>query len=404
MVHAFSRRGLLVSSGALVAWSHLPRVASAAPARDPRFVFINLRGALDGLAAVAPYADPDYERVRNGLVLPMDGGTAAVRLNEMFALHPAMKTFADLYRQREALVVHAVASPYRERSHFDGQDVLESGLGGVARTSTGWLNRATAAIPSGERVNPTEALSVGAAVPLVMRGKAPVVTWLPPGFPAASEQTRDRLLGIYTHVDVELAGRFEEALRLERAAVANPTMGKPEAKRPDTGAFREAGLAAGRLLARDDGPRVGTMSFLGWDTHQDEKPLDGQLNRLLGSLDAAIDGLRSELGPVWKETVVVVATEFGRTARMNGTLGTDHGTATVAFLAGGALKGGRVIADWPGLSDARLHDNRDLAATTDIRAVFKGLLRDHLGIGEDRLATDIFPGSIAIKPMGGLVA
>ena len=145
------------------------------------------------------------------------------------------------------------------------------------------------------------------------------------------------------------------------------------------------------------------MSFLGWDTHADEKPLDGQLNRLLGALDAAIDGLRSELASAWKDTVVVVATEFGRTARMNGTLGTDHGTATIALLFGGAVKGGRVIADWPGLADTKLYQNRDLAPTADVRALFKGILRDHVGLDEKQLAEQVFPASTQIKPLGGLV-
>ncbi|MDR3373848.1 MAG: DUF1501 domain-containing protein [Ancalomicrobiaceae bacterium] len=401
--HVVSRRGLLLTGGALVAWGYLPNAAMAAAGRDPRFVFINLRGALDGLAAVAPVGDPDYERVRSGLVLPTSGANPAYKLNDFFVLHPAMKTFADLYSKGEALVVHAVASPYRERSHFDGQDVLEAGLGGVGKSATGWLNRATALIPKGERIDPVEGLSVGAAVPLVMRGPAPVVTWLPQGFPPATDDTRNRLAEIYAHVDPELARRFDEALKVEHAAMADPTA-KPGAKRPDAGSFREAGLAAGRLLARADGPRLGSMSFLGWDTHADEKPLDGQLNRLLGALDAAIDGLRSELAGAWKDTVVVVATEFGRTARMNGTLGTDHGTATIALLVGGAVKGGRVIADWPGLTDAKLYQNRDLAPTNDVRAVFKGILRDHIGLDEKLLASEVFPASAQIKPLGGLVA
>lgn len=402
-LHAFSRRGFLVTGGALVAWTHLPKFAHAAAGRDPRFVFINLRGALDGLAAVAPYGDPDYQKIRDGLTLPLDGTAPAFKLDETFALHPAMKTVQQLYQDRQAIIVHAAASPYRERSHFDGQDVLESGLPGVGRVSTGWLNRATGAMPKGEHINPVSAISVGAEVPLVMRGKAPVVTWLPAGFPVAAESTRDRLLALYQHTDGELAQRFNAALQLDHATSANTMAGPAGQKRPDAGSFREAGVAAGKLLARDDGPRIGSMSFLGWDTHANEKPVDGQLGKLLGSLDAAIDGLKSEMGPVWHDTVIVVATEFGRTARMNGTFGTDHGTGTVAFIAGGAVKGGRVIADWPGLAEARLYQNRDLAATTDLRAIFKGLLHDHVGLDEKVLATEIFPDSAKVKPMAGLV-
>ena len=282
----------------------------------------------------------------------------AVKLDGMFALHPAMKTFAALYAEKQAIVVHAAASPYRERSHFDGQDVLESGLGGVGKTSTGWLNRATGAIPKGEHINPISAISVGAEVPLVMRGKAPVVTWLPVGFPPASESTRDRLLAIYNHTDAELAralqrGDCPRQGDCQRSGDGRQARSAETAGSPDR--FMRLALLPANCSARDDGPRIGSMSFLGWDTHANEKPMDGQLGKLLGSLDSAIEGLKSEMGPVWHETVIVIATEFGRTARMNGTMGTDHGTGTVAFIAGGAVKGGRVVADWPGLAEAKLY-------------------------------------------------
>lgn len=392
-LHAVSRRGFLLTTGALVAWANVPRIASAAPARDPRFVFINLRGALDGLAAVAPIGDPNYESARQGLTLA--GG---VPLDGLFALNPAMPTIAGLYRDKQAIVFHAVASPYRERSHFDGQDVLESGMPGVGKVDSGWMNRALAALPAGERHN-GRGLSVGAGLPLVMRGKAQVVTWIPPGFQPASEDTRTRLLSLYQHRDQELATRLTDAIKLE--ASAGSMMDRNKQRGPQN--FREAGLAAGRLLATPDGPRIGTMSFLGWDTHASEDPTKGTLSKLLASLDAAVDGLKTELGPAWNETVVLVATEFGRTVRMNGTDGTDHGTGTVAFLLGGAVKGGRVVADWPGLAEAQLYEKRDLKPTIDIRSVAKGVLRDHLGIGDDQLTRAIFPSSGGVKSLDGLI-
>jgi uncharacterized protein (DUF1501 family) len=163
-----------------------------------------------------------------------------------------------------------------------------------------------------------------------------------------------------------------------------------------------AGTAA-KYLAQPDGPRVGALSFTGWDTHINEGAASGALAGLLGVLDGAIAAFERNMGAAWSETVVVLITEFGRTARINGTDGTDHGTGTVALLAGGALRGGRVIADWPGLKDANLYEKRDLAATTDLRAVLKGVLKDHLRLDDSVLATNVFPGSGDVKPMPGLL-
>jgi len=409
--HEFSRRGFLYTSGALMAWAFMPRIASAAPAsRDPRFVMIVLRGALDGLAAVAPRGDGDYERVRNGLVLPSDGTAAGIKLDGFFELNPNMTRFADLFRKGEGLIVHASASPYRERSHFDGQDVLESGQTAAGRTDTGWLNRALESLPKGDAIGKRDALALGAEIPLIMRGKANVVTLMPAGGIQPALDTRSRLLDLYTHTNPLLAQNLTEALNLDAtlgggAGMAEMTTAAAAAVAdPQQRAFRTAGVTAGRLLAKPDGPRVGAMSLLGWDTHAAEGPLDGRLGKLLGALDQTIDGLRSELGDAWKQTVVAVATEFGRTVRMNGTSGTDHGTATVMFLAGGAVKGGRVLADWPGLSQNALYEQRDLRPTTDTRSIFKGVLRDHLGLSEKVLGETVFPESAAVKPTAGIVA
>ncbi|MFO1185135.1 MAG: DUF1501 domain-containing protein [Bauldia sp.] len=408
--HEFSRRGFLYTSGALMAWAFMPRIASAAPAgHDPRFVMIVLRGALDGLAAVAPRGDPDYERSRLGLVMPTEGAGAGIKLDGFFELNSNMPKFADLYRSQQGLIVHAAATPYRERSHFDGQDVLESGQTVPGRTDTGWLNRALAALPRGEAIAKRDALALGSEIPLIMRGQAHVVTLMPQGGIPPAPDTRARLLDLYTHTNPMLAQHLSDALNLESAvggAEGMNAMGKASAAMggdQQERAFRTAGMTAGKLLAKADGPRVGAMSLLGWDTHAAEGPLDGRLGKLLSALDQTIDGLRSELGDAWKQTVVAIATEFGRTVRMNGTSGTDHGTATTMFLAGGAIKGGRVLADWPGLSEKSLHEQRDLRPTTDSRSVFKGILRDHLGLPEKVLAEQIFPGSASVGPLAGLV-
>ena len=406
-LHAPSRRQLLLASGTLFAWAYLPKVARA-EGRDPRLLVIVLRGALDGLAAVAPVGDPDWASLRGDKGLALDGKTPALPLNSFFALNPAMPNLHRLYKAGAATIVHAAATPYRERSHFDGQDVLESGLGKPGATDTGWLNRALFSLqPAGRAGRGRDAFAVGPIAPLVVRGPAPVLSWTPRRLPPASEDTLMRLLDLYRHTDPALARVLEERLGLATIARAG---GMDDQQPRAAGAgqvkayFAESAGTAAKFLARADGPRIGALAFDGWDTHADEGTMSGRLAMLLGALDGALAAIETEMKEAWRETVVAVVTEFGRTARINGTEGTDHGTATVALLAGGALKGGRVVADWPGLKPANLHDGRDLKPTTDLRAVLKGLLKDHLRVDDAALATKVFPDSGAVKPMAGLLA
>jgi uncharacterized protein (DUF1501 family) len=408
-----TRRGMLLGSGALFAWAFAPKTARA-EGRDPRFLTIVLRGALDGLAAVAPVGDPDWIKLRGDKGLKLDGKDAALPLDGFFALNPAMPNLHRLYRAGQAMVVHAAATPYRERSHFDGQDVLESGLARPGHADTGWLNRALAGLEPDERVrtgtNGRRTFAVGPVTPLVVRGPAQVLSWVPPRLPAVSDDTTMRLLDLYRHTDPALAQVLEERIGL---AALGPTA-VPAGTRPaDMGAavqvgnmdlvrgyFAEVAGAAAKFLANPDGPRVGALALDGWDTHNNETP---RLSPLLGALDAALAAVETGMGAAWNETVVALITEFGRTARINGTDGTDHGTGTVALLTGGALNGGRVVADWPGLKEADLHEKRDLRATTDLRAVLKGLLRDHLRVEDRALAAAVFPDSDGARTMEGLV-
>jgi uncharacterized protein (DUF1501 family) len=422
-LHAPSRRELLLASGVLFAWAHLPKVAMA-EGRDPRLLVIVLRGALDGLAAVAPVGDPDYQALRGDKVLRLDGPSPALRLDRFFALNPAMPNLHRLFAAGQASIVHAVATPYRERSHFDGQDVLESGLAAPGATDTGWLNRALSALEPGGRVDPgnRKAFAVGPVTPLVVRGPAPVLSWTPPRLQPAGEDTLMRLLDLYRHSDAALARALEERIGLAAIARAGGMETEPQpgqsgpgaaqAGQPRPGAaqanqvrayFAESAGSAAKFMARPDGPRVGALAFDGWDTHADEGAINGRLAALLGALDGAIAAIETGMGAAWRDTVVAVVTEFGRTARINGTEGTDHGTATIALLAGGAVKGGRVIADWPGLKTANLRDQRDLKPTTDLRAVIKGVLRDHLRMPDTMLAAKVFPESTSVKPLTGLV-
>ncbi|HVY58645.1 MAG TPA: DUF1501 domain-containing protein [Xanthobacteraceae bacterium] len=409
-LHAPTRRELLLASGVLFAWTYLPKAARA-EGRDPRFLVIVLRGALDGLAAVAPVGDPDWVRLRGDKALTLDGPTPGLPLDGFFALNPAMPNLHRLYKAGQATIVHAAATPYRERSHFDGQDVLESGLTKPGGAESGWLNRALAALVPGERVaSKASAFAVGPVTPLVARGPAPVMSWTPPRLPPASNDTAMRLLDLYRHTDPTLARALEERMGLAAVARAGGIPTGPEKMTPGIGVarvrayFAEAAGAAGKFLAQSDGPRIGALAFDGWDTHADEGVLSGRLAALLGALDGAVAAIETNMGDAWHETVVAVVTEFGRTARINGTEGTDHGTATVALLAGGALKGGRVIADWPGVADAKLYEGRDLRATTDLRAVMKGVLQDHLRVPGTALAQSVFPDSQAARPLSGLLA
>jgi len=409
--HLPTRRDMLLGSGALFAWSYLPKLARA-EGRDPRLLVVVLRGGLDGLGMVAPVGDPDWVKLRGEKGLALGGKPPAVPLDSFFALNPAMPNLHRLYLAQQATIVHATATPYRERSHFDGQDVLESGYDRPGRMESGWLNRALGLLEADGRVDPrgARALAVGPVTPLVVRGPAPVMSWVPQRLLPASDDTQARLLDLYLHTDAKLARALQgrqDLLAVGRAAGISPVSG-PEDERTAGFArlrqyFNDVAVTAAKYLARPDGPRVGAVGVNGWDTHINEGATGGQLANLLGALDGTIPAFEQNMGETWKETVVVFITEFGRTARINGTEGTDHGTGTVAWIIGGAVKGGRVIADWPGLKEANLYEDRDLKATTDLRAVLKGVLRDHLRVDERALAATVFPGSDGVKPMAGLV-
>ena len=410
-----TRRHLLSLTGSAATMLALgpARLALADAPTDARFVLAIQRGAMDGLHAVPPYGDPNYKAMRADLALPDNGAADGVLdLDGKFGLHPKLPELKAWYDRGELAVVHAVATPYRERSHFDGQDVLESGINRPGVVDSGWLNRALLALEPDGRVNPdgSRAISVGAITPLVVRGQAPILSWAPQKLLPASEDTQARLLDLYQHTDPKLASALQEQMRMAAlggAGVADP-MSDDASLRPPGAArirayFAEMAGAAARFLGKTDGPRVGALGFVGWDTHINEGAASGQLANLLGALDGALAAIEIGMGEAWRDTAVAVVTEFGRTARINGTDGTDHGTATVAFLAGGALRGGRVVADWPGLKPAQLYEARDLKPTTDLRAVLKGLLRDHLRVPESALASSVFPDSADVRPIAGLV-
>jgi len=391
------RRNVLSALGATAAFGgFIPKIARAAGSRDPRLVVIVLRGALDGLTAAPPVGDPDYAGVRAQFVMP-----DAIPLDAMFSVHPSLSNFSRQYKAGQAILIHAAASPYRDRSHFDGQDVLESGMTAPGHTDSGWLNRFLQTLPVDQRANP-RGLGIGGVTPLVIRGQAPVLGWAPSTLKPVDADLPPRLMSLYQASDPMLAKVLNEAIVTGRVANGYSGMSKGAGGGPgDPQTMIAMAEGSARLLAADDGPRICALAFEGWDTHAQETQ---RLKTLLAGLDGALGAFETTLGPKWQDTAVLVMTEFGRTVAINGTQGTDHGTAAAAFLTGGAVKGGRVIADWPGLKGNQLYQNRDLMPTTDLRAVAKGLMTSLYDISAQALADKVFPDSADVKPMMGLIA
>jgi uncharacterized protein (DUF1501 family) len=389
-----SRRRFLVHalSGAIA--MQLPDWTFAAVPGESRLVVVLLRGALDGLAAVPPLGDPQYASLHGALAVPTG---ATTRLDGFFGLHPQLAFCAERWGAGELLPCHAVATPYRDRSHFDGQNVLENGGDRPSASASGWLNRALAAMP-----RTYKGLALGQNVPLILRGPAPVTTWAPSTLRDPDEDLIERLEDLYSG-DELLSARLTEATQaVELAADANVATGGRGQRGSDSERLKSNAATAGRMLAAADGARVAVMDASGWDTHANQGSAHGQLANRLKSLDGALRALHEGLGPAWRRTIVVVLTEFGRTAAINGTRGTDHGTGTVALLLGGAVAGGRVVADWPGLRPADLFEGRDLQPTISVHALIKGVLRDHLAVAEGALA-QVFPAGALDRPVAGLV-
>ncbi len=386
-----TRRGALLGLGAAFTLGRASLALASAPT-ERRLVVVLMRGALDGMAAVVPYGDPALASLRAELIPGAVGSEGGMRdLGGFYGLHPSLAAMHAMYRLGELLPVHAVAGHYRTRSHFEAQDYMEGGAD--ERMSSGWLNRAVGLLPAQPGVD--AALAVGGTVPLLLRGAAHVVAWAPPVFTSPDPDLCARIAAL--HKDDPVTGpAILEALK-ERGFSSETLAGMEKPK--NAGSFPALAAVAGRFLAAANGPRVAALELGGWDTHA------GQVRRLdeaLAQLDAGMAALRAALGDAWQHTAVLVMTEFGRTAGVNGTRGTDHGTGTVAFVAGGRVAGGRVLANWPGLAPARLLEARDLQPTTDLRSVAKALLVQHLGLQAGALLS-VFPGSEAAVAASGVV-
>ena len=395
-----NRRKLLKTIGLGAVAASIPGVSFSKANGDSRLVVVILRGAVDGLALVAPYGDGKYRSVRGELALPAPGNEGGLlKLDGMFGLHPSMKSTYELYQKKQLLPVHAIASPYRERSHFDGQDVLENGVTRAGDKRDGWLNRALA--PLGGGLGSEQAIALSQNTPLVLRGDNSVSSWAPSSLPDADSDTLRRIASLYAN-DEFFSTRLQQALDSQEIAGSMPDM-QGRVRRNDRAQSKAMAQAAGRFLRAPDGPRIAVLEAGGWDTHANQGAESGSLANRFTALDEGIAELRRELGPVWDMTVVVVVTEFGRTVKVNGTRGTDHGTATAALLLGGAVNGGKVMADWPGLSNSNLYEGRDLYPTADIRSLFKGILAEHLLLPDNYIERDVFPDSAKARPMRDII-
>ncbi|KMW59581.1 hypothetical protein AIOL_004563 [Candidatus Rhodobacter oscarellae] len=371
-----SRRGLLLGACSAAAHPLMTSVTLAAAPTDARLIVIVLRGGMDGLDVVRPVGDPLYQRYRPTLAQP------GLDLTGYFALHPGLAELMPLWRRGQLGFAHAVSTPYRDkRSHFDGQDLLEAGTPamGDGRARGGWLNRLVGAMPG---ASVELAFGVGNDELRILGGESPVSRWSPEVEVDLTPAAEDLFRHIYAP-DPLFARAADKGMALAAAIEKSALPPLPNGARRDP----VAAFAAQQLL---DQTRIAAFSVGGWDTHQRQsRGIAGALGKLTGAILSLEDGL----GPgIWGKTMVLAMTEFGRTVAENGTKGTDHGTAGALIMAGGALRGGAVYGDWPGLGEAALYKRRDLMPTADVRSYCAYAMRDLMGVGNTALETQIFPG------------
>ena len=406
----FIKRGVsasltLAASGSLLANSSL--VAKDAKHEPRKFILIILRGGMDGLAAVPAYGDKHYFDSRGALALaePRSGTrqseSEVIDLDGYFGLHSRMKQLGGMYRAGEMAVIHATAPPYAKRSHFDAQNVLESGISTPHAAKTGWLNRSLAGL--GTKTDDLQvkkssvAISIAPSLPLVLQGEYPVTSWSPNTLSEPDEDTLSRLQSLYAGDPVlgpQLAAALDADEIVDNIRIRNS---------PGVGSIHYLANATAGFLRHKHGPQIAVLESNGWDTHNQQGSTGGTLANKLGELDTALGALKQAMGSSWQSTVALVVTEFGRTVQINGTRGTDHGVASAAFLLGGAVSGGKVVTDWPGLKLSRLYEGRDLLPTNDQRSIFKTVLVDHLEIDEGFVEEEVFPGSLGSQKLDGLI-
>ncbi len=389
-----SRRSMLGVTASLFTSAFLPNFAHAETDGQARLFVVILRGGMDGIGMVIPKLDSHYVGMRRELALPF---SSTLSLGSDFALHPGMPRLHRMFTAGDATIVPAAGIPLRNRSHFECQDNLENGLPVNISNATGWLNRMLGALPKGDPIRTNRGVEIGDA-PVILRGSEPVLGWSPTWFEKSNPITIANLESAYRKLDLELWDSLSRGLAADALAL-NSGAGSDD----DISSLRKGFIGAARLMRAPAGPRIAVLSVDGYDTHADQGGATGQFNDRLMELDLALNDLKVEMGPAWSKTVAICVTEFGRTVRTNGDSGTDHGVATAGILAGGALKGG-IVGDWPGIAQAQLYEDSALVPAVDLRSIFKGVLRDHLGVPIDILNTTVFPDSQAAKPTPNLIA
>jgi uncharacterized protein (DUF1501 family) len=398
-----TRRATLLGLGVIAAGTRVQLALADAPT-DQRFVVVLLRGALDGMSAVVPYGDANLASLRPKLIPPAPGQTGGMfDLGGFYGLNPALPDVYGMYAQGEVLPIHAVAGPYRTRSHFEAQDLLQLGVADETGITSGWLNRVIAELPARNSVTLT-GLAVGIGTPLLIQGPQQIGSYAVENFATPSTDLYARIAALNAHDPItgpaiangRVSTAFDDTVMQQNVNIMSDDGSGPKAARAN---FPAMAQAAGLLLASPGGPRIAAFQLEGWDTHGNQ--MKG-LQAPLTGLNAGLANLKTTLGPAWAKTCVLVITEFGRTAAMNGTAGTDHGTATMSLVLGGNVAGGKVAGTWPGLASSQLFENRDLAPTTDIRSVAKGALAQHLGLSNAALAR-VFPGSGGAAPLPKLI-
>lgn len=382
-----SRRGFVAGGVGfgmlgLLGW---PGMTLAAVNTPKRLMLVILRGAMDGLGAVPAIGDRDYQQARGALAMQ---GSGLLNLDGHFAMNPALKPLHDLYLSKELVVLHAAATPYRDRSHFDAQDLLENGTLKPHQVSTGWLGRTITALGG-----TTQGLAMGATIPLVLQGSSHVQSWAPALLPEVDKDFMERVARMYQH-DALLSGALAQHAAMGAVDSGGISKGKAQ--------FVDMMKVAAGFMKKEDGARVGSIDIGGWDTHAGQGTTEGRLAQALKLLADGVAAFRAEMGPVWKDTAVLMMTEFGRTVAANGSGGTDHGTASAAFMAGGSVRGGRMLGDWPGLARNNLFEGRDLYPANDVRSLVKAMLQQHMGLPPEIVDRDIFPQSSGVRAISGL--
>ncbi len=386
MLKALDRRSILAGSLALGATGLVtPRMAFARTTGSKNLLLVVLRGAADGLAMVAPTGDPDFARMRSLALADYEGARES---DSFFTIHPSFDQVGNAYAEGDALFVHAAATAYRERSHFDGQNMLETGSATPYAERDGWLNRLIGLMPKTGNGEPPKALAIAPTMPLALRGNSPASSYAPSALPSASSDFLDRVSRLYAE-DAQLGGLWMQALETQAMAGDDGLRNLRDAK--------AAGELAASLMREEDGARIGMIEFGGWDSHANQRRV---FARQASQLDTALGAYRSAMGLAWANTMVLVVTEFGRTVQFNGTGGTDHGTASAALVMGGAVRGGQVLSDWPGMSQDRLYQGRDLRPTIALESVLAGAAAEHFGLDPAVLMPILFPGRQAAALTG----